>query len=63
MALRAMTDDGGVPSSAQLRRSVEPILGDLVPLPWLVLGEVPAVPIAAVQAASRKEAKRRGRSS
>jgi len=34
-ALRAIVDLGGQPSTPQLKRAIEPVLGDRVPLPWL----------------------------
>ena len=32
-ALRALVEAGGEPSRGQLRRAIEPVLGDLLPLP------------------------------
>ena len=48
-ALHAMVEAGGQPTSAQLRRAIEPVLGDLLPLP----GSPPADEEARTAAAAR----------
>lgn len=40
-ALQAMVKAGGTPRPAQLRRALEPVLGDLLPLP-IVAADTPA---------------------
>lgn len=59
-ALRAMARAGGTPQGWQLRRALEPILGDLLPLGWrdLTAGEADAAerrpPVPAEDRAARE---------
>lgn len=59
-ALHAMVEAGGEPTSAQLRRAIEPVLGDLLPLPPSPLaGDEARAAAAARQAALEAEELRR----